>query len=710
MISARIARTVQIFGALLFMCASAHAETVAAVAGNHPAMVEKMVAAGRLEAQRPLSMSVTLALRNRDQLQQLIEDQQNPASPEYHHFLAPGEFDARFGPTNFDEVRDWLTSQGFTVTGANPATRAIQFTGTVAQAEQAFNVAIESFGGVYFGNATDPQIPARFAAVIGHIHGLDNMSAKMPGVTPSRLELVAPASETEPETDAGNSAPGFNVPGIGITLFGPSDFYTFYHETPLLSSGLKGSGCIGIVGDSNYLPSAVARFDSRFKVSGAHITTVHADPGNSGFNDDEVEAELDLEWSHAVAPDADTRYYLGNDATSLNALGDAIGAAVSEDRCAVISISFGFCGEIASFYTEGLDPIFMRAAAQGQSIITITHDYGAAYLTLDSTTRSCVAGTTQAVSEMAADPHVTAISGTSFTPDWDSNGNIITGIPERVWNDPNDGIASGNATGGGVSAIFAKPGFQNAPGVPADGMRDVPDVSLLASPNFPGAWLVTSTSCFNENTGCTGKGGLSYAQVGGTSLSAPSFAGIANLVGQAAGTSLGNMDPTIYALATKDAAGSGFRDVTMGNNDFNGVTGFAAGTGYDLCTGWGTIDATEFLTAYANTLPGPSQVTLTPTSLSFKNVKSGTTSKPKTVTIAVAKGQKAWTQITSVSGGGEFVAAETCVGSWIGPGKSCKFGVTFSPSAPGPVASQMLTVSVSPGTSPAPIALTGSGK
>ncbi len=242
---------------------------------------------------------------------------------------------------------------------------------------------------------------------------------------------------------------------------------------------------------------------------------------------------------------------------------------------------------------------------------------------------------------MAADPHVTAISGTSL---------LKTGIRRdiicirAVWNDPNDGIATGNATGGGVSAIFAKPSFQNVPGVPADGMRDVPDVSLLASPNFPGAWLVTSTSCFNEKTGCTGKGGLSYAQVGGTSLSAPSFAGIANLVGQAAGTSLGNMDPTIYALATR-MHGVGF----IAGGDFNGVAGFAAGTGYDLCTGWGTIDATEFLTAA--TLPGPSQVAAQRRPRSVQGSSPGTWRSQGHLS-AVCETEGARTQITSVSGGG----------------------------------------------------------
>ena len=561
-----------------------------------------------------------------------------------------------------------------------------------------------------FGPASDPHIPARFAGVIGHIHGLDNLSASAAGVMPRNLKpLAQPAASADSASDS--TAPGIRVNGFSNPFFGANDFYTFYNETPLIASGLKGASCIGLVGDSKFLPSAVAAFNAKFKLGASHITTVLADPGPAQFNDDEVEADLDTEWSHAVAPGAATRFYLGNDSNfQVDPISDAIAAAVSEDRCPVISISFGFCGAPDDFYTGVLDPLFMQAAAQGQSIITITHDDGAAYLQYDTDLQHCVAGNTVAVSEMAADPNVTAMSGTSFNPTFNSSGNDVGHVPERVWNDPEDGIGDGGATGGGVSAIFSKPAFQSGPGVPNDGMRDVPDLSLIASPNFPGSFFVTSRSCINENTGCTGKAGLIDGMVGGTSISAPTFAGIANLIGEATGKTLGNMDSTIYTLANRDLVGSGFRDVVTGNNSFNGVSGFTAGEDYDLCTGWGTIDAATFVAAYAATLPGPATVTLSPTSLNFTNVRAGTTSKPKLVTIAVPKGQSVWTRITSVTGSGVFSAAQTCVGTWIGPGKTCKFGVTFSPTSAGSVGPLTLTVADSALNSPQMATLTGTGK
>jgi len=392
---------------------------------------------------------------------------------------------------------------------------------------------------------------------------------------------------------------------------------------------------------------------------------------------------------------------------------------VTDDRCPVISISRNYCGGPDSFYTGVLDPLFAQAAAQGQSVITITADYGAAYLAFDPLGATCVPGTTRAINELAADPNVTALGGTQFFPEY-TNGNVTGPVPENVWNDLSVGISftgSFGATGGGVSSIFTKPTFQAGLGVPNDGMRDVPDVSLIASPNYPGSWVVADASCFKSN-GCTGKGGLSYAELGGTSLSGAVFAGIANLVGQAVGGPLGNMNPTIYALANNDLAGSGFRDVTTGDNTYLNsasnppvkVQGYSAGPGYDLATGWGTVDIATFLTAYSNTLPGPAGVMLSPAKLNFNNVPSGTISKPQVVTIKVPNRQKAWTLVSSVAGSGAFAAAQTCVGKWIGPGDSCEFGVTFSPVGAGPVGPLALTVIVHAGNSPQTIPLSGFGK
>ena len=165
---------------------------------------------------------------------------------------------------------------------------------------------------------------------------------------------------------------------------------------------------------------------------------------------------------------------------------------------------------------------------------------------------------------MSADPNVTSVGGTGFTPIY--VGGVDQGYAtESVWNDP------AGATGGGASQIFSKPAFQTGSGVPNDNARDVPDIALIASPYSPGVFWADDQSGSPVVTCC----------IGGTSLSAPLWAGFATVLGQEVGNRLGNLDLIIYPLANSSYGTAGFHDVTTGNNNFNGVTGFNAGPGYD---------------------------------------------------------------------------------------------------------------------------------
>ena len=268
--------------------------------------------------------------------------------------------------------------------------------------------------------------------------------------------------------------------GLGLA-FGPSDLRTFYNEPPLLNSGIDGGAgdCLAFVEDSDYLDSALSLFDSTFGLPVPTVTRVFPDVSNPGRNGDEIEVLLDIEWGHAVAPGAALSVYIGNAATStINPLVDAVKKAVTDNKCGAISISYGFCGGSSSFYTGTLDPIFAQAAAQGQSVFVSSGDQGAAGLMVNSAGTACIVGTTANVSEMAADPNVTSVGGTQFTPNYSGNSDVGS-VPESVWND------AAGAGGGGQSAYFSKPSYQTA-GTPNDGVRDVPDISFAASPYSPG--------------------------------------------------------------------------------------------------------------------------------------------------------------------------------------------------------------------------------
>ena len=169
--------------------------------------------------------------------------------------------------------------------------------------------------------------------------------------------------------------------------------------------------------------------------------------------------------------------------------------------------------------------------------------------------------------------NVTAVGGTALDPGFDANGDATAYVSETVWND------SAGASGGGASTLVAKPTYQSAPGVPTDGARDQPDVSLLASPSNPGYVVVLESD---------------VVVFGGTSASAPSWAGIVALLNDALHVDgSGPLNATLYALGRQQYAENGaavFHDITQGNTNFNGVIGYAAGPGYDLATGLGTPD------------------------------------------------------------------------------------------------------------------------
>ncbi len=594
----------------------------AVLAGHLPPGLNGLVPVARANPAAPILIQVTLKLRNRPELDQLLEAQQDPHSPLYHHWLTAGEFDARFGPAqpDLDTVAGWLDAQGFVVTASSLSGHYVEASGTVAQAESAFATTIMSFGDGSYSNMTEPAVPAPIAGLIGSITGLNNFIHTQPAnggqrrITKIALEspptlrsalprpvvsqgflslaaMIDPTVQPDPLDLQPLSEGPVTTPEFKFSGFSPADLYSFYDESPLFSAGANGGGggCIAIVGDSDILSTGPTTFASDFSLPAPSITTVLVNGSSPGRNGDENEAQLDLQWSHAAAPGAAQRFYLGNAATasSHGAIVDAISAAVNDNLCQVISVSFSLCGGSPSFFTGTISPIYAKAATQGQTIFISSGDDGAAGVVLSA--GKCVAGTTQNVNELGADPNVTSVGGTQFTPTYDSSGDNVGNVPESVWND------GSGATGGGASAVYTKPSYQNGL-TPADGQRDVPDIALMASANSPGAWWVTDSGGTAQLICC----------IGGTSLSAPLWAGLAKVIGQLGGARLGSVNPRIYQLAAAGLAAHGFRDVLTGNNTFNGVTGFNAVTGYDQATGWGTVDMATFGGAFAaTTVPTP---------------------------------------------------------------------------------------------------------
>jgi subtilase family serine protease len=584
-------------------------------------------------------MQIRFALRNQAALDKLLLDLQNPASPHYHHWLKTGEFARRFGPSKSEvkAVEAWLKSQGFAV--STTSQRDIAFQGDVSQAQQTFEVRIARFGdGSTYANTSDPVVPGRFARVIGAILGMDNIVHAMPlshrlmtSAASDRLSArnhlklrLAPAERSSQGPFAQGVSDGSPIGQAilnGDEAFGPADVRTFYDET--VANGEDGSGdCIAIVGISDFLDSAMSVFTSKFGLPAIDYTREFHGP-NPGINSGgESEAELDLQWAHSTAPGASIVYHLGNDLVS------DIAGAVTDNACGAISISYTFCSPTASLIEYTLDPLFKQAAAQGQSVFVSSGDNGAAGDVISGNT--CAAGNSRSVNEMSADPNVTSVGGTQFSPTY-SGGNNVGYVTEDVWN---DGIG---ASGGGASQFFSKPGYQTGQGVPNDGARDVPDIALLASPEHPGVFWGHDVRGSGEISCC----------IGGTSLGAPVWAGFSRVVAEMTGTTrLGNLNLVIYGLTNSQYSSAGFHDITIGNNNFNGVTGYSAATGYDQATGWGSVDFNTFALAAESWIKG--STTPTPTSTATPSA-TATATATATQTAAVTPTSTATTNATPTS-------------------------------------------------------------
>jgi hypothetical protein len=531
---------------------------------------------------------VILVLPRRDPegLARLLGGQQDPASGDFRRWLSPAEFERRFGASDGDvaALQDWLTSHGLEVEDAPAGRAALVFSGRAADVERAFDTELRELladGRVRIANVRPPRLPFDLARRVTGVLSLHSFPRRHP------LARRAPAYTSG-----------------GSHYLAPADFTAIYNVDALLAAGFNGSGrTIGLLAQSNVNVADTTYFREFFGLPANDPVVVLNGPDPGIVSDDELESDIDLQWSGAVAPAARTLLITSKDTATAYGVDLSALYAVSENLADVLSLSYGACelefGDVdTSFYTN----VWAQAAAQGISVFVASGDSGAA---------GCFSSTTVAsVNGLCSSPYATCVGGTQFSDGggsstyWNTTNDATTKksvngyVPETTW----------SGSGGGKSILFARPPWQNVAGVPADGARYVPDVSLAASTRTP--YMAVQ----GHTTGPTGLV-LNYA---GTSFSSPAFAGLAALLSQRAGTRLGNLNPLLYAIGRVQygtasapepaplAAGAPvFHDITTGNNTAPGVAGYAAGPGYDAATGLGSVDAA----ALASVLPAPASGT-----------------------------------------------------------------------------------------------------
>jgi subtilase family serine protease len=608
--------------------------TRVAVPGNISGHVKHAVDLGAAPANQrleTLTLRFSMTAAQQADLDQLLAAQLDPTSPSYHQWLTPEQFGARFGLSSADlgKVSSWLTSQGFTITSVARSSTFINFSGTVAQAQQALGTSIHTLsyrGEQYIANVTDPVLPSTIAGVVTSITGLDDFRLK----PHSRAHNPSPIDPTQP----------LFTQTTGTTTshyIAPADLYTIY-DYPWTPAGVgsatnTGAGVtIAVMGQTdltsgNALPDAnITAFRNAAGLPPINLTVKLApgsqDPGISTADIDE--AHIDVEWSSSAAPGASILYYYGADV-----LKNSLTQAIDNNIAHIVTVSYGLCE--SSWGTSSLysyTQMLQQGNAQGQTIISSSGDSGATDCDVDG-----LASEGLAVDFPGSSPYVTSAGGTMFSGDvsspstyWNStngtgSGSAISYIPEMPWNETtaSQALTAGGAGGGGASAFFAKPAWQTGTGVPADSSRDVPDFSFNAAALHDGYLVCSSGDGSNEPT-CT-NGFVSASNLvnvfGGTSFVAPTFAGVLALVEQKLGntTGLGNVGPVLYGFLNDHTYyPMAFHDITTGNNSVScsqgtlncpngGSIGFSAGTGYDQASGIGSIDVSKLVNNWTAITP-----------------------------------------------------------------------------------------------------------
>ncbi|MFI5199177.1 MAG: protease pro-enzyme activation domain-containing protein [Candidatus Limnocylindrales bacterium] len=531
---------------------------VGSMAGSGPPVLggaSAPVAAQRPQADQPVDPAVQiefdaeLVMPHFDDIALATAAVADPASPDYRHYLSASAFGQRFGLSlgAIAQAAAWFNQHGLTVTG-RPANRTeLQLRASAGQLERVLGAQLvgrTDAAGVAYHRLVEPaRVPADLAPYVSGFGGLD----------------TSPASRPQPHFGPANG-------------LHPVDLAKAYGIDPLRAQDLDGSGqSVAVVSFDTFDPQDIAAFDRATGISGPAIESIRLSGAPRKPGDSQDEVSLDLETIRAMAPKAQIYDYEAPQSANWS---DIINRIVEDHKVQIVSISWGLCEPVVGPRAGDADDLALASAElSGLSIFVSSGDAGA-YDCLDQ------GDGRQRDFEVAVDypsvsPHVIAVGGTYLSLHQDGSY-----LGETAWQDP----LGQSGSGGGLSHVFARPAWQAGPGVSnstSNGKRQVPDVAGPADP-ASGMFVVSNGQA---------------EVVGGTSAATPFWAGSMVLAAQLAAkdgiTSLGFLDPTLYAVAAGQGAdGNPFHDVTVGANLL-----YPATPGWDFATGWGSPQLSNLVPA-----------------------------------------------------------------------------------------------------------------
>jgi|GEM_PF-454026 len=532
--------------------------------GHVPSVVAHLATKGLVPATNQLSLAIGLPLRHQAELGDLIRQLYDPASTNYHQFLTPAEFTDRFGPTeqDYQSVVAFAQAGGLNISEKHGDRMLLDVIGSAANVERTFQIKLRTYrhpseARDFFAPDTEPTVTAALPVV--DIQGLSDYSRPHPLIQPQPLSpqsrLVRPNSGS--------------APGGGGQYFG-SDFRAAYAP----GTALNGSNqTVGLVQFDGFYSNDIVAYENQAGLPNVPLQTVLLDSfsGTPTANGN-PEVSLDMEMVIAMAPGISKLIvYEGNPANFIP--NDVLSRIASDNLAKQISSSWSWNGG-PSTTTDGY---LVKMIAQGQSYFTASGDS-------DAYTGANTIDTTSSFTTPITSSNVTAVGGTTLST---GPGGAYTG--ETVWNWNNSGHPNVGSSGG-LSTYYNIPYWQTTATTVGNNRsttkRNIPDVALTAD----NIYVIYGN----------GSAGI----FGGTSCAAPLWAGFTALVNQQAAlaglSSVGFLNPALYALGTNANYAALFHDTTTGSNIGTNTPGlYNAVAGYDLCTGLGSPNGTNLINALA---------------------------------------------------------------------------------------------------------------
>jgi uncharacterized repeat protein (TIGR03803 family) len=518
--------------------------------GQVPPAAAHLRALGRLSGTNHLDLAISLPLRNREALTNLLEQIYNPASPNYHRYLTPEQFAEQFGPTEHDyqAAIAFAKARGLTVTGLHPNRTLVDVSGTVATVERAFHLHMQVYqhpteARTFYAPDVEPSLDLAVPTLA--INGLDDyvLPRPMDFRNGSFGKAAGTTNGATPEATADLTGSGPRGNFIG------KDFRAAY--APGVS--VNGAGqTVGLLELDGYYPTDITAYEKLAALPNVPLTNVLLD-GFRGFpGSDNREAALDIDMAICMAPGLSRVIVYEGEASLPN---DILNRMATDNLARQLSSSWSYGVQVDSTREQ----IFQQFAMQGQTMFQASGDLGA---------------WSGPIFPPSDDALLTVVGGTSLT-----TGAGGAWLSETTWPE----------SGGGISTSYPIPVWQQGVSMSANQgsttMRNIPDVACLADEVI---WLVA-------NNGQQGT-------VGGTSAAAPLWAGFAALANQQAAAAgrppVGFLNPTLSLIGQGSGYGASFHDITTGNNTTSSSPNlFFAVPGYDLCTGWGTPTGSNLISA-----------------------------------------------------------------------------------------------------------------